>query len=49
MDKELESKLLSMFESYKGYSSNLFAGEEWRELDAFIDGYLSAKKEFKTK
>lgn len=42
---DLESKLLSMFEKYKGYSSNLFTGAEWRELDAFIEGYIKAKKE----
>lgn len=37
--KAEESKLLSLFENYKGHSSNLFDNEEWREFDAFCAGY----------
>lgn len=37
--KKSNSELLSEFEKYKGYSSNMFAGEEWKEFDAFAQGY----------
>lgn len=43
MDSKTESKLLSQFEKYKGYSSNLFDNEEWREFDAFKAGYNLTK------
>lgn len=33
-----ENKILSAFEKYKGYSSNMFDNEEWRECDAFGAG-----------
>ena len=39
MDENLKSKILSKFEKYKGYSSNLFDNEEWKEFDAFFAGY----------
>lgn len=39
-EKLKESKLLSQFEKYKGYSSNLFDNEEWSEFDAFKAGSL---------
>lgn len=32
------SKYLSHFEKYKGYSSSLFSGNEWAEFDAFVAG-----------
>lgn len=39
------SQLISAFEKKKGYSSNKFDAEEWRECDGFIDGYLLAQEE----
>lgn len=33
-----QSKILSQFEKYKGYSSNIFNGEDWLEFDAFKAG-----------
>jgi len=39
------SELLSEFEKYKGYSSNMFDNEEWREFDSFAQGYNVTKKE----
>lgn len=45
MDSIIESKLLSAFEEYKGYASNLFDCEEWAEFDAFKAGYELAISE----
>lgn len=39
-----ESKILSEFEKYKGYSSNLFDNEEWREFDSWVDCKKFIKK-----
>lgn len=44
---EEKSILLSKFEKIRGYSSNLFAGEEWREFDYFVEGYKLALQEAK--
>ena len=33
-----KDKMLSRFEKHKGYSSNLFDNEQWREFDAFVAG-----------
>jgi hypothetical protein len=30
---------LILFENYKGYSSELFDNEEWREYEAFKSGF----------
>ena len=46
---ELESKLISCFETYVQHSSDLFDNEEWRECDAFIAGFLLAEKLLKSK
>lgn len=43
-----ESILLSKFEKCIGFSSNLFDGEDWRNLECFIEGYKLAEKELKT-
>ena len=40
--------LLSKFEKIRGHSSNLFCNEEWREFDAFEQGYNLAEKESET-
>ena len=42
-----KSVLLSKFEKIRGYSSNMFAGEEWREFDYFVEGYKLAVQEAK--
>jgi len=42
-----KSILLSKFEKIKGYSSQLFDVEEWREFDYFIEGYKLAIQEAK--
>lgn len=39
-----QSKILSEFEKYKGYSSNIFSGEDWSEFDAFKTGAEFALK-----
>jgi len=39
VSKKSNSELLSEFEKYKGYSSNMFDGQEWKEFDAFAQGY----------
>lgn len=39
-----ESKILSAFEKYKGFSSNIFDNEDWRECDAFGAGVEFALK-----
>ncbi len=39
-----ESKILSAFEKYKGFSSNIFDGEDWKESDAFGAGVEFALK-----
>jgi hypothetical protein len=38
MTKQEKSVLLSKYEKFKGYSSNLFNNEEWTEFDAFCKG-----------
>jgi hypothetical protein len=42
-----KSVLLSKFEKIRGYSSNMFAGEEWKEFDYFVEGYKLAIQEAK--
>lgn len=43
--EEEDSILLSKFEKIRGYSSDMFAGEEWREFDYFVEGYILATQE----
>ena len=42
-----KSVLLSKFEKIRGYSIDMFAGEEWREFDYFVEGYKLAIQESK--
>ena len=42
-----EEKILKKFEKYKGYSAVLFDNEEWRESDAYEQGYNQALKDSK--
>lgn len=44
--KEEESILLSLFEKHKGYNCNLFDNEEWREFDAFKEGFYCCYNRF---
>jgi hypothetical protein len=44
MKSTQESKILSAFEKYKGFSSNMFDNEDWRECDAFGAGVEFALK-----
>jgi hypothetical protein len=41
MDQNDQAKSIALakYEKIKGYSSNLFDNEEWREFDAFLLGY----------
>ena len=45
MTDQQQSKLLSKFELYRGYSSNHFDGEDWTEFDAYEEGYKEALKD----
>jgi len=40
-----ESVLLSKYEKIKGYSTEKFDGDDWREFDRFEEGYKLARIE----
>lgn len=44
-NKEEYYRLLSKFEKYKGYDSDLFDGEDWSKFDSFLSGYELKEKE----
>ena len=42
--KTEESIVISAFEKYRGFSSNLFDGGDWGEYDAFEEGVMWQEK-----
>ena len=45
MKKKERDILVSKYEDLRGYPSGFFNFEDWKRFDAFVEGYLLAKKE----